>query len=147
VPLECLVVGTNDLARETGVRLKGGRVGVLPWLSQCVVAARAYGLAVLDGTFNDLNDWEGFHAECEQGRDLGMDGKTLIHPRQVAMANEVFSPSAEEVAWAEKVLAAFNRPENATKAVIAVEGQMVERLHEQMAHRVLETATAILPPE
>jgi citrate lyase subunit beta/citryl-CoA lyase len=147
VPVECLVVGTNDLARETGVRLKGARTGVLPWLSQCVLAARAYGLAVLDGTFNDLNDWEGFHAECEQGRDLGMDGKTLIHPRQVPMANEVFSPSAEEVAWAEKVLAAFNKPENATKAVIAVEGQMVERLHEQMAHRVIETATAILPPE
>lgn len=147
VPVECLVVGTNDLARETGVRLKGGRTGVLPWLSQCVLAARAHGLAVLDGTFNDLNDWEGFHAECEQGRDLGMDGKTLIHPRQVPMANEVFSPSAEEVAWAEKVLAAFNKPENATKAVIAVEGQMVERLHEQMAHRVIETATAILPPE
>jgi citrate lyase subunit beta/citryl-CoA lyase len=147
VPVECLIVGTNDLARETGVRLKGARIGVLPWLSQCVLAARAHGLAVLDGTFNDLNDWEGFHAECEQGRDLGMDGKTLIHPRQVPMANEVFSPSAEEVAWAEKVLAAFNKPENATKAVIAVEGQMVERLHEQMAQRVLETATAILPPE
>ncbi|MBN8994130.1 MAG: CoA ester lyase [Rhizobiales bacterium] len=147
VPIECLVVGTNDLARETGVRLKGGRTGVLPWLSQCVLAARAHGLAVLDGTFNDLNDWEGFHAECEQGRDLGMDGKTLIHPRQVQMANDVFAPSAEEVAWAEKVLAAFNRPENATKAVIVVEGQMVERLHERMAHRVLETVTAILPPE
>ncbi len=147
IPIACLVIGTNDLARETGVRSRGGRPGLVPWLSQCVLAARAYGLAVLDGTYNDLTNWEGFHAECEQGRDLGMDGKTLVHPRQVQMANEVFAPSADEVAWAEKVLAAFNRPENVTKAVIAVEGQMVERLHEQMAMRVLETATAILPPE
>jgi citrate lyase subunit beta/citryl-CoA lyase len=147
VPLTCLVVGTNDLARETGVRIKPGRAALVPWLSACVLAARAHGLAVLDGTYNQMTDWEGFHAECEQGRDLGMDGKTLIHPRQVPIANEVFSPSAEEIEWAEKVVAAFSHPENANKAVIAVEGQMVERMHLLMAARVLETATAILPPE
>jgi citrate lyase subunit beta/citryl-CoA lyase len=147
IPVACLVVGTNDLARETGARLKAGRAAMLPWLSQCLLAARAYGLAILDGTFNDLTDWEGFHAECEQGRDLGFDGKTLVHPRQVPIANEVFSPTAEEVEWAEKVVAAFARPENASKGVISVEGQMVERLHEQMAQRVIETAVAILPPE
>lgn len=145
VPLACLVVGTNDLARETGVRLKPGREVILSWLAQCVLAARAYGLAVLDGTFNDLTNWEGFHAECEQGRDLGMDGKTLIHPRQVPTANEAFSPTNEEVEWAEKVIAAFARPENANRGVISVEGQMVERMHELMAERVIETATAILP--
>jgi len=76
-----------------------------------------------------------------------MDGKTLIHPRQVPIANEIFAPTADEVAWAEKIIAAFARPENANKAVIAVDGQMVERLHERMAERVIETATAILPPE
>jgi citrate lyase subunit beta/citryl-CoA lyase len=147
IPLTCLVIGTNDLARETGARIKPGRAAIVPWLSACVLAARAHGLAVLDGTFNQLTDWEGFHAECEQARDLGMDGKTLIHPRQVPIANEVFSPSAEEIEWAEKVVAAFSRPENASKAVIAVDGQMVERLHLLMAARVIETATAILPPE
>jgi len=147
VPLNCLVVGTNDLARETGVRIKPGRAALVSWLSSCVLAARAYGLSVLDGTYNQLTDWEGFHAECEQGRDLGMDGKTLIHPRQVPIANEVFSPTAEEIAWAEKVVVAFTLPENANRAVIAVEGQMVERLHLLLAARVLETATAILPPE
>ena len=147
IPLACLVVGTNDLARDTGVRVKPGRAAMAAWLSQCVLAARAYGLAVLDGTFNNMTDWDGFNAECEQGRDLGMDGKTLIHPRQVPIANEIFAPTAEEVEWAEKVVAAFARPENANKAVIAVEGQMVERLHEQMAQRVIETAVAILPPE
>src|SRR5262245_28435303 len=114
-PLACLVVGTNDLARETGAQLKPGRAGMLGWLSQCVLAARAYGLAVLDGTYNDLNDWQGFSTECEQGRELGMDGKTLVHPRQVPIANEVFAPTADEVAWAEKIISAFARPENANK--------------------------------
>ncbi|MCB1496347.1 MAG: CoA ester lyase [Bauldia sp.] len=145
--LDTLVIGTNDLAREMGVRLLPGRAALVPALSQCVLAARAYGLAVLDGTFNDLTDWKGFDAECQQGRDLGMDGKTLIHPRQVPIANEAFAPSNEEVEWAEKVLAAFDRPENHEKAVIAVEGQMVERMHERMALRVIETATAILPDD
>ena len=137
----------RKLAREMGVRLLPGRAALVPALSQCVLAARAYGLAVLDGTFNDLTDWKGFDAECQQGRDLGMDGKTLIHPRQVPIANEAFAPSNEEVEWAEKVLAAFDRPENHEKAVIAVEGQMVERMHERMALRVIETATAILPDD
>ena len=146
-PRACLVMGTTDLARETGAVLKPGRLGMVTWLSQCVLAARAFGLAILDGTYNDLNDWQGFSTECEQGRELGMDGKTLIHPRQVPIANEIFAPTADEVAWAEKIIAAFARPENANKAVIAVDGQMVERLHERMAERVIETATAILPPE
>ncbi|MBZ0228138.1 MAG: HpcH/HpaI aldolase/citrate lyase family protein, partial [Bauldia sp.] len=125
--------------------LKPGRTAIFPWLAQCVLAARAHGLAVLDGTYNDLNNWQGFHAECDQARDLGMDGKTLIHPRQVPIANDVFAPTEEEVEWAEKVLTAFARPENAGKGVISVEGQMVERMHELMAARVIETATAILP--
>ena len=147
VPLEALVIGTNDLMTETGIRPSHGRAALAPALSQCVLAARAYGIAVLDGTFNELNNWDGFRAECQQGRDFGMDGKTLIHPRQVQVANDVYAPTAEEVEWAEKVLAAFQRPENATRAVIQVEGRMVERLHERLALRVLETATAILPDD
>jgi len=145
VPLEALVIGTNDLMRETGMKSVPGRGPLVPALVQCVLAARAYGIAVLDGTFNDLNNWDAFRAECQQGRDLGMDGKTLIHPRQVPIANDAFAPSADEVIWAEKVLAAFAKPENATRAVISVEGKMVERLHERMALQVIETATAILP--
>jgi len=147
VPLAALVIGTNDLMTETGIRPNHGRAALAPALSQCVLAARAHGIAVLDGTFNELNNWDGFRAECLQGRDFGFDGKTLIHPRQVQIANEVFAPSTEEVAWAEKVLAAFQRPENAGRGVIQVEGRMVERLHEQLALRVLETATAILPDD
>ncbi|WP_421725987.1 HpcH/HpaI aldolase/citrate lyase family protein [Bauldia sp.] len=147
IPIDTLVIGTNDLAREMHVPPKAIRRALQPALSQCVLAARAYGLAVLDGTFNDLTDWSGFRADCEDGRDLGMDGKTLIHPRQVPIANEIFAPSDADVAWAEKVLAAFTRPENANRAVIAVEGQMVERLHADVAERILQTATAILPEE
>jgi citrate lyase subunit beta/citryl-CoA lyase len=147
VSLAALVIGSNDLMRETGMRAVAGRAPLAPALVQTVLAARAYGLAVLDGTFNDLNNWDGFRAECQQGRDFGMDGKTLIHPRQVPIANEVFAPTAEEVAWAEKVLAAFAKPENLHRGVISVEGRMVERLHERMAQRVIETATAILPDE
>jgi citrate lyase subunit beta/citryl-CoA lyase len=147
VPLDALVIGTNDLMRETGMKSIPGRGPLVPALVQCVLAARAYGIAVLDGTFNDLNNWDAFRAECQQGRDLGMDGKTLIHPRQVPIANDAFAPTADEVIWAEKVLAAFAKPENATKAVISVEGKMVERLHERMALQVIETATAILPDD
>ena len=147
VPLDALVIGTNDLMRETGMRSVPGRAPLVPALVQCVLAARAYGIAVLDGTFNDLNNWDGFRAECQQGRDLGMDGKTLIHPRQVPIANDAFAPTADEVIWAEKVLAAFSKPENVSRAVISVEGKMVERLHERMALQVIETATAILPDD
>lgn len=147
VPLAALVIGTNDLMRETGMRSVPGRAPLVPALTQCVLAARAYGIAVLDGTFNDLNNWDGFRAECQQGRDLGMDGKTLIHPRQVPIANDAFAPTADEVIWAEKVLAAFSKPENVNRAVITIDGKMVERLHERMALQVLETATAILPDD
>ncbi len=147
VALEALVIGTNDLMLETGIRPVPGRAPLAPMLAQCVLAARAHGIAVLDGTFNELNNWDGFRAECQQGRDFGMDGKTLIHPRQVPIANEVFAPTNDEVVWAEKVLTAFQRPENLDRGVISVEGRMVERLHERMALRVIETATAILPDD
>ena len=137
VPLTCLVIGTNDLARSSGARIKPGRAALMPWLAQCVLAARANDIAVLDGTFNDMTDWKGFQAECEQGRDLGMDGKMLIHPSQIGPVNEIFAPSDAEVAFARKILAIFDAPENADKGVVQIDGQMVERLHLDVARRTL----------
>ncbi|HXX03087.1 MAG TPA: CoA ester lyase [Xanthobacteraceae bacterium] len=137
------VMGTNDLAKDTRARLVPGRAPMLPWLMTCVAAARAHGLDILDGVYNDLGNAEGFIAECRQGRDLGFDGKTLIHPQQIAPCNDAFSPPAEEVAWARKIIAAFTLPENADKGVIQIEGRMVERLHAEMAHRTVAIADAI----
>jgi citrate lyase subunit beta / citryl-CoA lyase len=113
------------------------------WLSMTLVAARAYGLDVIDGVYNDFKDDTGFRAECEHGRTLGMDGKTIIHPSQVAPCNEIFSPTIDEVDWAQKIITAFEQPENARKGVITVEGKMVERLHLVMAKRVATIADAI----
>ena len=104
---------------------------------------RAYGLAVRDGVYNDFKDETGFRAECEHGRTLGMDGKTLIHPSQVEPCNQVFSPTEEEVAWSTKIIKAFEEPENAKKGVITVDGKMVERLHLVMAKRVVTIFDAI----
>jgi citrate lyase subunit beta/citryl-CoA lyase len=139
------VMGTNDLAKETRARIVPGRVPMLPWLMACVAAARAYGLAILDGVYNELGDLEGFAAECRQARDLGFDGKTLIHPQQIAPCNAAFSPAPEEVAWARKIIAAFDLPENAGKGVIQIEGRMVERLHAEMARQVVAIAEAGAP--
>ena len=141
--LTCMVMGTNDLAKETRAALTRGRAPMLPWLQTCLAAARAHGLAILDGVFNDLADDEAFAEECRQGVDLGMDGKTLIHPRQIEPCNAIFSPTAEEIDWAGKVIAAFEQPENAGKGVVQVEGRMVERLHADIARRVLGIADAI----
>ena len=137
------VMGTNDLAKDTRARLVPGRAPMLPWLMSCVAAARAYGLDILDGVYNELGNAEGFAAECRQARDLGFDGKTLIHPQQIAPCNEAFSPAAEEVAWARKIIAAFDLSENANKGVIQVDGRMVERLHAEMARRTVAIADAI----
>jgi citrate lyase subunit beta/citryl-CoA lyase len=137
------VMGTNDLAKDTRARLLPGRAPMLPWLMTCVAAARAYGLSILDGVYNDLGNAEGFVEECKQARDLGFDGKTLIHPRQIEPCNEVFSPSAEEVAQARKMIAAFELPENANKGVVQIDGKMVERLHADMAKQTVAIADAI----
>lgn len=141
--LSVFILGTNDLAKETRARFVPGRAPMLPWLTTALAAGRAYGLDVIDGVYNNLSDTDGFLAECEQGRDLGMDGKTLIHPNQLAAANEIFSPSETEVAQAEKILAAFALPENASKGVITLDGRMVERLHAEMAERTVAIARAI----
>ena len=106
-------------------------------------AARAYGLDILDGVYNDLGDAEGFVAECQQASDLGFDGKTLIHPRQIEPCNAAFSPSTEEVVTARKMIAAFELPENKDKGVIQIDGRMVERLHAEMARRTVAIADAI----
>jgi citrate lyase subunit beta/citryl-CoA lyase len=137
------VMGTNDLAKETRARLLPGRAPMLPWLATCVLAARAYGIDILDGVYNDLSDPEGFERECVQARDMGFDGKTLIHPNQIGPCNTAFSPSSEEIAQARKTIAAFDLPENRDKGVVQVDGRMVERMHAEMARRTVAIAEAI----
>ncbi len=141
--LTAFVMGTNDLAKETRARITPGRAGMLPWLMTCVTAARAYGVEIIDGVYNDLGNAEGFAQECAQARDLGFDGKTLIHPNQIEPCNATFSPDAAEVAQARKIIAAFDLPENEGKGVVALDGRMVERLHADMARRTVAIAEAI----
>ncbi len=142
--LSVFVMGTNDLAKETRARLTPGRPSMLAWLSTCVAAARAHGVEIIDGVYNDFNNNEGLRAECEQGRDFGMDGKTLIHPNQIATCNEVFAPSAEEVDWARKIIAVFAEPANSGKGALQIEGKMVELLHAEMAKRTVAISEAIV---
>ncbi|MBI5114539.1 MAG: CoA ester lyase [Rhodovulum sp.] len=137
------VMGTNDLAKESRVRIVPGRAPMTGWLADCVLAAHAYGLDIVDGVYNNLFDLDGFQRECLEGRDLGFDGKTLIHPNQVEPCNAVFSPSADEVAMARKMIAAFDQPENRDKGVVQIDGRMVERLHAEMARRTVAIAEAI----
>lgn len=141
--LACFVMGTNDLAKETRARFVPGRAPMLPWLALALAAARAHGLDIVDGVYNDLADEAGYRLECEQGRDLGFDGKTLIHPNQIALANAVFAPAEAEVTRARQIIAAFDLPENASKGAIALDGRMVERLHAEMARRTVALAEAI----
>jgi citrate lyase subunit beta / citryl-CoA lyase len=141
--LDCLVLGTNDLAKDTRARLLPGRAALLPWMMTALAAARAHGIDILDGVYNTLSDAEGFRAECEQGRDCGFDGKTLIHPDQIATANEIFAPSSHDVESARAIVAAFEQPQHAGKGAINFGGRMVERLHAEAARRVLALAEAI----
>ncbi|MFY9655713.1 MAG: CoA ester lyase [Methylocystis sp.] len=135
--LEALMLGPNDIAKSTRVRLIAGRPGLLAWLSAAVLAARVHGVDIIDGIYNDFNDETGLRAEAEQGRDLGMDGKMLIHPAQIGPVNEIFAPSPAEVEFARKILAAFDLPENQDRGVVQIEGRMVERLHLDEARRAL----------
>jgi citrate lyase subunit beta/citryl-CoA lyase len=134
VSLGALMVGANDLAAEMRCRLTPGREALLPILTQTVIAARAFGLSPLDSTFVDLEDHGGFEGQCRQGAELGFDGKSLIHPSQIEAANRQFSPSAERIAWARRVIAAYEAEPDA--GVLAVDGQMVERLHLTEALRI-----------
>jgi len=141
--LAAFVMGTNDLAKETRAVLKEGREPMLAWLSICIAAGRAFDIDIIDGVYNDFKNEEGFIKECEQGRDLGMDGKTLIHPGQLAPCNQVFSPTPHAVEWAKKIIEAFQQPENQGKGAITVDGKMVELLHAEMAKRTVGIAKAI----
>lgn len=141
--LSCFVMGTNDLAKETRARFVPGRAPMLPWLTTALLAARAHDIDIVDGVYNDLKDEAGFLAECEQARDLGFDGKTLIHPGQVATANAVFAPDEAELARARAIIAAFALPENAGKGAIQLDGRMVELLHAEMARRVVALGEAV----
>jgi citrate lyase subunit beta/citryl-CoA lyase len=143
VRLAGFVFGPNDIARETRIRMQPGRAAMLPLIIHCILATRAHGLEILDGPYSDIGNVDGFGQECTQGRDLGFDGKTLIHPGQIEACNAIFTPAAKEVAYARKVIAAFERPENASRGAIQLEGQMVERLHAEMARRTIAIADAI----
>jgi len=138
-----LVMGTNDLAKDTRARLVPGRAPMLPWLATCVAAARIHGIDILDGVYNDIGNADGFVAECAQGVEFGFDGKTLIHPNQIEPCNKAFSPSADEVVQARKMIAVFALPENKAKGVVSIDGRMVERLHADMARRTVAIADAI----
>jgi citrate lyase subunit beta / citryl-CoA lyase len=141
--LAAFVMGTNDLAKDTRARITPGRAPMLPWLMNCVAAARTYGVDILDGVYNDLGNADGFARECAEARDMGFDGKTLIHPNQIGPCNAAFSPGADEVAQARKIIAAFDLPENESKGVVQLDGRMVERLHADMARRTVAIAEAI----
>lgn len=137
------VMGTNDIAKELRAAHTADRVPMLTSLGLSIIAARAYGLVALDGVYNDIKNEDGFVAICEQGRDMGFDGKTLIHPSQVAPCNSIFSPDADTVSFARLTIAAFEAPENKGKGVLKVEGRMVEILHAEIARRTVAIADAI----
>ena len=142
-PLCVFVMGTNDLAKELRAALVKGRAPLMTALQMALMAARQFGLTVLDGVFNDIADETGFVEDCRQGADMGFDGKTLIHPSQLAPCNAVFAPSEAEVVQARDVVAAFDAPENAGQGVLKVNGKMTELLHRDIAARVLAIADAI----
>ena len=141
--LEGMVMGTNDLAKELGTRHRADRLGMLPSLGLCLLAARAGGKVIVDGVYNAFRDEAGLRAECEQGRDLGFDGKTLIHPGQVAITNEVFAPAAEEVDLARRQIEAFEQAIAEGRGVAVLDGRIVENLHVETARKLLAQAEAI----
>ena len=141
--LEGMVMGTNDLGRELGARFRPDRLPLMAGLGACVLAARAEGRVIIDGVYNAFKDEAGLRAECEQGRDMGFDGKTLIHPAQLGVANVVFAPCAEEVALAHLQIAAFAEARARGEGVAVVDGRIVENLHVAMAQALIGKAEAI----
>jgi citrate lyase subunit beta/citryl-CoA lyase len=141
--LAVLVMGTNDLAKELHSARVASRQPLLQGLGLCLLAARATGKVILDGVYNDIKDEEGFLAECRQGREMGFDGKTLIHPSQVEPCNSVFAPGDEEVDLAGRIIAAFEEAQAEGRGVVTVDGRMVENLHVEEARRVLAITAAI----
>lgn len=145
--LEGMVMGTNDLAKELGSRFRADRMPLQTGLGLCLLAARAFGRVIVDGVYNAFRDEAGLRAECAQGRDMGFDGKTLIHPAQVEIANASFAPSAEEVDLAERQIAAFNAAQARGEGVAVLDGRIVENLHVVTAQAVLAKARAIASRE
>lgn len=141
--LDCLVIGTNDLFKAAGLVGPDARLHAHGWLMQIVLAARAGGLDVLDGVYNDYADADGFAAQCRQAAAMGFDGKTLIHPLQIEPANAAFAPDPDAISAAQRIIAAFETPENRDKAVLTVDGAMVERLHCEQARALIARADAI----
>jgi len=139
----CLVMGTSDLARELGASHTATRLPMLGALGHCLLAARAAGCTILDGVHLDLNDAEGFVAVCRQGAELGFDGKTLIHPRQIEAANAAFAPSAAELAQAQRIIEAHRDTVRAGKGVVVVDGRLIEQLHVDQARQRVALAEAI----
>ncbi|ROU01155.1 HpcH/HpaI aldolase/citrate lyase family protein [Histidinibacterium lentulum] len=137
------VVGTNDLAKDLNARVGAGRGELMAALQMCLLGARAAGIVAIDGVYNAFKDEAGLQSECRQGRDLGFDGKSLIHPAQVAVANEIFAPSEEEIALAERQIAAYEEAEAAGQGVAVVDGKIVENLHVATARATLARAAAI----
>ncbi|MCU0882832.1 MAG: CoA ester lyase [Hyphomonadaceae bacterium] len=145
--LSAFVMGTNDLAKETGARLTVDRAPFWYALASSVTAARAHGLTVIDGVYNDIANPDGFEAACQQALDFGFDGKTLIHPSQLEPCNRLLAPDPAEIAHARAVIEAFADPANAGKGVLKVEGRMAELLHRDMALRTVAIAEAIAAME
>jgi citrate lyase subunit beta/citryl-CoA lyase len=141
--LAALVLGTSDLTKDLHAFPTRDRLPLVTSLSLAILAARAHGLAVLDGVHLDLADDEGFAAACRQGRELGFDGKTLIHPKQIAAANAAFAPTPEEVEWSRRIIAAHSEAAAAGKGVVLVEGRLIENLHVENARRLLSLAGEI----
>lgn len=138
-----LIMGTNDLAKELRARQVPGRHALVPHLAMALLAAREAGKVIIDGVFNDVKNHDGFRAECLQGAEMGFDGKTLIHPGQVDIANEVWAPSDTEIDYARRVIAAFDEATAQGRGVITVDGRMIENLHVDTARRTLAVADAI----
>jgi citrate lyase subunit beta/citryl-CoA lyase len=141
--LSSFVLGLNDLRKETRVPYLAGRANLSQWMSQVVLAARAYGMDVIDSVFNDFNNRLDFEYECDQARSFGFDGKMLIHPTQIEPANRIFAPSVSDVQEAQLVFDAFQAPDATGKNVLNIDGRMVERLHAEQAARILGLAAEI----
>ena len=141
--LEGMVMGTNDLGRELNSRFRADRLPMIAGLGLCLLAAKAQGRVIVDGVYNAFKDEAGLRAECEQGRDMGFDGKTLIHPAQLEIANATFAPSADEIALAERQIAAFNAARGQGQGVAVLDGRIVENMHVATAQGILARAHAI----
>ena len=141
--MSVMVMGTNDMAKELRASITADRQALLPYLAMCLLSARAAGVAILDGVYNDIKDESGFKDVCVQGAEMGFDGKTLIHPNQVAPTNEIFSPSLDELDFHRRIIEEFEAAEKEGRGVLTVDGKMIENLHVDEARRALAVADAI----